>query len=629
MLDLMRRKAQSPYIQATIVIIILVFVFWGVGSNQGPGRNNAATVNGQAITYRDFQQAYERTTNRYRKQFGGSLPDALMNALNLRQQVINQLIERELLLQGAQQMGLRVSDEEIRKTVQTMGSFQDANGTFDVGRYKEILASSRMTPANFEASIRTDLLTDKVVNALGRFAQVMPEEVQNRFTFDYETTTLAYLAFTDKDFTARVKVTDEELAAFYDAQKDNYKTEPQKKLSYLFFSKKDGASQPTDAEIKAYYEQNLDTYNIPEQRHARHILLRTAPEANDETKSSTRKQLEEILAKARSGADFAELAKKYSEDGSAANGGDLGFFGRGQMVPAFDQAVFALKEGALSDIVETQFGFHIIKVEKIKPARQRQLAEVKDAIVDKLATEQGGARAFKAAGDAYEKIILAGSLQKYAQENKITVHSTDFFTRSKAPKELADKPSLLTAAFSLNKGELSSLVEDHNGYSILYIEDGKIPEVPPLASVRDRVVKDFIAAEATKLAEKAAQDLLTTLQNGGSFAAEANTLARTVKTATYSRADRSKSALPPKALDKGLELSVNTPTAGKVIGDGSTFYVLQLQERKAPAAEQLAGKETELRGKLLKENRIALLTAWIDTLKRKAEISINQQLLEQ
>ncbi len=628
MLDLMRRKAQSTYIQATIVIIILVFVFWGVGSNQGPGRNNAATVNGQAITYRDFQQAYERTTNQYRKQFGGSLPESLMKALNLRQQVVSQLVERSLLLQGAQQMGIRVSDEEIRNTIQTMGSFQN-NGTFDVKRYKEILAGSRMTPANFETSIRTDLLTDKVVNALSRFTQVMPDELQDRFTYDYETTTLAYLDFTAKDFTTKVEVQDDALATFYDAHKDNYKTDPQRKLNYLFFSTKDGDAQPTAAEVKTYYDQNLDKYQLPEQRQARHILLRTPPKADDETKNKTRKELEDILAKANNGADFAKLAKEFSQDGSAAKGGDLGFFGRGRMVPAFDQAVFSLKEGEISKIVETQFGFHIIKLEKINPARQQKLAEVTNEITTMLASKNGSAKAFKDAGDAYEQIILAGSLQNYAQKNNITVRSTEFFTRRNAPKTLADKPSLLTAAFSLKKGELSSLVEDHNGYSILYIEDGKEPEVPALDSVRARVEKDFITAEATKLAEKAAQDLLAAVKDGASLQDAAQKQARTAKEVTYSRSDRSKATLPAKAQDKGLELSVNGPTPNKVIADGSSFYVLQLQERKKPEANLLAGKETELREKLLKENRIALLTAWIETLKGKAEISVNPQVLEQ
>ena len=629
MLDLMRRKAQSPYIQATIVIIILVFVFWGVGTNKGPGRNNAATVNGQAITYRDYQQAYERTSNQYRQQLGGTLPESLKKMLNIPQRVINQLVERALLLQGAQQMGLRVSDEEIRKTIQTMGSFQNANGTFDVARYKEVLASSRMTPANFESSIRTDLLTDKVVNALGRFAQVMPDELQNRFILDYETTTLAYIAFSEKDFADKVSVQDDALNAFFESSKNNYMTEPQRQINYLFFSKTDGGSQPADSDIQAYYQQNAEQYNIPEQRHARHILLRTTPEDSDDTKNNTRKQLADILAKAKAGNDFATLAKKYSQDGTAANGGDLGFFGRGRMVPSFEQAVFSLKEGAISNIVETQFGFHIIKLEKITPARQRQLAEVKDEIISKLTAKQGSALAFKAAGAAYEQIILAGSLQKYAQENAIKVNSTSFFTRSKAPKELADKPSLLTAAFSLKKGELSSLVEDHGGYSILYIEDEKKPEVPALASVQKRVEKDFINAEATKLAEKAAQDLLTTLQNNTSLAAEATKLNRTVKTETYSRSERKNTTLPATVLDKGLELSTNTPTPKKIIRDGANFYVIQLQERKEPAGEQLAGKETELQGKLLKENQIALLSAWIETLKGKAEISLNQQLLEQ
>lgn len=253
---------------------------------------------------------------------------------------------------------------------------------------------------------------------------------------------------------------------------------------------------------------------------------------------------------------------------------------------------------------------------------------MKNAIVARLAAKEGGARAFKAAGSAYEQIILAGSLQKYAQENAVKVKSTDFFTRSKAPKDLADKPSLLAAAFSLKKGELSSLVEDHNGYSILFVEDEKMPEVPPLAAVRSRVEKDFVIAEAAKLAEQAAQDLLKALQDGGQLAAEAKKLGRTVATATYSRSERG-TTLPATVLDRGLTLSANAPTPNKVIKDGATSYVMQLQERKAPAAEQLAGKEKELQEKLLKENQLALLAAWIETLKGKAEISINQQLLAQ
>lgn len=627
MLELMRRKAQSSYIQATIVIIILVFVFWGVGSNDGPGRNDAASVNGQSISSSEFQRAYDRTVDQYRKQFNGSLPESLIKMLNLRQQVMNQLVERTLLLQGAQEMGLQVSTDEVRKTIQAMGSFQN-NGTFDVNRYKQILAGSRLNPTSFEASIRTDLLTNKVIDALSRFAQVTPEELKNRFVYDYETTTLNYLTFTADEFTNKVQVSDDALAAFYESRNENYKTAPQTKLNYLFFGKKDVLA-PTEAEVQAYYDQHIEEYKIPERRRARHILIKTSEQDNIETREEIHQRVGKILAEAKSGADFAELAKKYSEDKSAEDGGDLGFFVRGRMVPSFEMAAFSMQEGEVSDIVQTPFGFHIIKLETISYPGQHELAEVKDEIIATLTAQSETTYAFKAASKAYEQIILAGSMQKYAQENNATINSTELFARDAAPEELADKSSLLTAAFSLNKGELSSLVEDYSGYSILTIEDRKAPEIPPLADVRAEVEKGFIAVEAQKLAEKAAQNLLKAVQNGSPLATEATKVARTVKEATYSRSEQGETTLPGTVLGKGLELSANAPTPKKIITDNTTFYVISLREKKEPAVEEFAAKETVLREKVLQENQQAMLTAWLDNLKRKAEITLNQQMLDQ
>ena len=627
MLELMRRKAQSPYIQATILIIILVFVFWGVHTGNGPGRNDAATVNDQSISARDFQQAYERTVEQYRKQFNGALPDALVKMLNLRQQVMNQLVERTLLLQGAEKMGLRVSNEEVRTTIQTMGSFQ-SNGVFDIKRYKQLLSGSRLTPANFEASIRTDLLTNKVIDALGRFAQVTPVEINNRFVYDYETTTLDYLDFTGSEFTRQVKVAEDALAAFYETHKTEYKTAPQVKINYLFFAKKD-APPPSDEAIKEYYEQHLDQYKVPERRRARHILLKTTVNDNKETRAEIRKKMEKILAEAKSGKDFAELAKNYSQDKSATDGGDLGFFVRGRMVPSFEAVAFSMEEGQISDIVETQLGFHIIKLETISYPGQFSLADKKDEIAAILAAQDNGSHAFQTAGDAYEKIILAGSMQKYAEENKVPLNTTGFFTRDTPMKELTNKPALLAAAFTLNKGELSSLIEDRDGISILTIEDRKEPVVPPLADVKTQVEKDFITAEARKLAEKAAQDTLDAVNNGTPLAKEAAKLARKIKEATYSRSEQPATDLPSLVLEKGLELSVNAPTPRKIITDNDTFYVIVLKERKEPAAEGLADKETELREKLLAENQRAMITAWLENLRRNSKITLNQQFLEQ
>jgi len=629
MLELFRRKAQSPYLQAIIIVIVLVFIFWGVGTNRGPGRNAVATVNDQAIAYQDYQRAYDHTLTRYRDQFGGVLPEPLKKALNIQQQVLNQLIDRTLLLQGAAKMGLRVSDDEVRKTIQTMGSFQN-NGGFDVERYKAILANSRLTPTSFEANIRTDLLTEKVATTIGRFGRVAPDELDKRFTYDYETITIACLTLAAKDFHAKVAVTDQALDDFFAKQNERYKTAPQIKLQYLFFSTTAGAVPPGTEAIQAYYEQHLDNYFEAEQRRVRHILLRTNPDDSDEKLAATRKRLEDILAQAQAGKDFAALAKKYSEDSSASEGGDLGFFGRGQMIPAFETAAFTLdKPGALSNVVQTQFGFHILQLEATKTAHQRPLAEVKAEISAKLRAEQGSALAFKQANDAYEQIILAGSLAKYAETGNVPVQSTDFFTQQAPPADLAGKQALLSAAFSLKKGELSSLIDDHDGYGILYVTDAKEPEVPALATVREQVRADFVAQEAKRLAGEAAQAALDELRQGTPLAEEAKKLGRDIQhPQPFSRNDRSGVTLPGAVVEQALELQAAAPYPEKVIDTGNELYIIRLLEKAAPATELFAAKEKELRQRLLKENQLALVTAWLQSLKNTAEISLNQELLK-
>ncbi len=630
MLDLFRRKAQSPYLQAIILIIVLVFVFWGVGTSNGPGRNAVATINGQAISYQEYQQTYDRILTRFRDQFGGVIPEQLKKALNIRQQALSQLIDRTLLLQGADRMGLLVSDDEVRKAIQSMGSFQN-HGTFDVARYKALLASSRLTPAGFEANIRTDLLTEKVAATIGRFARVAPDELTKRFDYDYASVTLAYLAFAAKEFTGRVTVDDKALAAFFDKHKEQYKTAPQVKLQYLFFSSREGAAAPDDAAVKAYYDQHQADYAVGEQRRVRHILIRATADNSEEERAAARKKITEILSQAKAGKDFAALAKEYSQDASAAQGGDLGFFGRGQMIPAFESAAFALdKPGAISDVIETQYGFHILQLETIQPAHQRSLDEVKEEISAKLQVEQGSAVAFKQANDAYEQIILAGSLAKYAETGKAAIKSTDFFTRQAPPDAMAGKQALLAAAFTLKKGELSSLIDDHDGYGILYVEDTKAPEVPPLATVRDRVVTDFTAEESKRLAGEAAQTALDELRKGTPLADEAAKVGRAVQQAPpFSRHDRAGVTLPEPVVEQGLELTTRTPYPEKAINGGDTFYVIHLEGVKEPDPAEFTAKEAELREQLRQENGNALIKAWLASLKNAAEITLNKELLKE
>ncbi len=630
MLDLMRRKAQSPYLQATVLIIILVFIFWGVGGQQGNAPNTVATVNDVPISLQEYDRLYNQTLDRYRQQFGGSIPEGLLESLNLKEQVLNQLIERILVRQEAERLGIAVSDAEVRKEISKISSFQ-VNGVFDLDTYHQILAASRLTVEDFEAGVRADLLSRKVLDYLERFGRVPEHDLAARFAYDNEKIRVRYARFSAEEYKDQVTVTDEDLAAYFDEHKEAYKTSEQRNVKYLAFTTAgslDGVTL-TDDEIRAEYQRTLSRYTEPEIRRARHILFKVAADASAEEREAKRKKAEEVLAMARDkGTDFAGLATIYSEDSTAANGGDLGFFGRGRMVKPFEDAVFSMQEGEISDIVETRYGYHIIKLEEIKPARVRSLDEVRAEIEARLKQERARAVAEAAGRQAYEEIIKAGSLAKYMEEGGAVFQETGFFERSAPPAGVPADPAFVAAAFSLNKGELSSLVSLADGYAILFVEDIKPPAVPPLEEVREQVERDYIAAKAKEMAEEKAAAMLAAVRDGKEFAAAAEEFGVTVQESQpFSRAARFSAGLPLAVVEKGLSLSAAEPLADDVVTEGTAAYVVQFAGTEPIDEGEFAKRRDQYEKQIREENTNALLSAWIATLKARAEITRNSKLL--
>jgi peptidyl-prolyl cis-trans isomerase D len=639
MLSILRKKAQSPLIQATVLIIALVFVFWGVGSSQKGGRNAVATVNDDVIAFKDYQQAYDQNITNLRNQFGGTLPKGLLDSLDIKSQVINQLIQRILLRQGAEEMGILVSKSEIKQAIEEMEAFR-ANGAFDLQQYEAILSASRMTPAIFESTMQADLLSSKVLDNLGRFTKVADHEVTARFLYDNEQIKLEYVTFAPAAFTEKVAVDDKGLAAFYEENKGRYKTEPQIQLSYLFFSTEetDGPASFSDEEVQSYYERNINRYSQPEQRRARHILFTTSPQDPPDIKEKKLQQAEDVLQQARDDADFAELARQYSEGPSAPQGGDLGLFSRGRMVKPFEDAVFALENGGISEIVETSFGYHIIKLEEIVPPHITPLTEVQKDIRATLSREAAKNSAFAAANKAYEDIILAGSMEKYAAASDTAALETDFFTRQSPPagdgsaaRKIVSNPLFLNAAFALQKGELSSLVDLTTSYVIIYVKDFKPPVIMSLDEVREQVQENYIADRAEQLAREAAEQFLAGLSKTGAekaeWEAEIQQLGLKLQETDYVGRGGSGLELPATAIEQGFRLSAEHPYPEEIAISNTTFYVYKFQQKKEPTAESMAEKEEELRGRLLEEKKRGLLTAWLENQESRAEITINDKLL--
>jgi peptidyl-prolyl cis-trans isomerase D len=625
MLEFFRQKAQSAVIQVIIVVIILVFVFWGVGSNQGSGVNAAATVNDEPVTYTEFQRSYDARINELRDQLGGNLPDGLLQTLGVKDQILNELIQKTLIRQGAGEAGLMVGDAEVRAKIQAMDVFTNEGG-FDVGWYKQILAGNRMNATDFEMSLKSDMLIAKVMNHLTRFGGVADSELRGRFDYDYRQKKFSYVALEPAAFEKKVVVDDGALADFFAENQDNYRGESQLKLKYVLF--------PFDAKAKldipeetivSYFDQHKDEYVVPEQRQARHVLIMIDEGDSEDLITEKRKKAEGLLKRAREGADFADLARRNSDDkNSGTRGGDLGFFERGQMVKPFEDGVFGMQEGGLT-LVRSDFGFHVIRLEKIRPLQLKTVNEVRDSIIAKIKVDEIKKLASKQANDAYEQIILSGSLDKYAAGGgKLKV--TDFFTRKAVVEPLQSNPGLIQAAFGLRQGELSSLLEGGDSYAILYAQEIKEPEVPELAKVKARVTKDFVGRRSQELAKEAAETILAAVQAGVSLEAEAGKLGMKVEVSPMiSRADRAGSKLPPALIEAGLGLTAAVMYPDAVVTSGQTLYVAAFKGERAASAEKFEEKKDEIGKRLVEENRNAVAASWLAFLRDRAEVVIDQR----
>ncbi len=626
MLNVLRKQAQSPLIQSIVLVIVIVFVFWGVGTHLNGRRNAVAVVNDTEIPYQDYIRSYEQAIEGLRQQFGGKLPPGFAEQLGIKNQVLYRMIQTVLLQQGGEEAGIRVSDLPVQKKIGQMKAFEE-NGKFSIQRYKDILAQNRLTPASFEKGLQSDLHTERVQKLVGNFAFVPDNAAQRWLAYENEQIKLAYVKFEPSSFQDKVQTDEKDVAAWFEKNKPNYRSEPKIRLKYLFFKQSDEEQevQIAEADLKAKYEEDQERYQQPEQRHARHILFRVKEGASEAERVAKQKQAEEVLALAQAkDADFAALAKQYSDDTSnKEQGGDLGFFAAGRMVPTFDKTVFSMQPGEIKGPVETEFGFHLIKLEAIRPESVRSFAEVKESIAAELRRQQAKSLTFKRAAAAYEDIMRAGSLDKYSQQSKEQVQQSDYFSQKEPAEGLPKDPKFLDAAFKLKKGELSSVIELRDGYAVLFADDLKEPELPKLEEVHEKVVADYTKEKAAELAAKAAADLLASSREKKTLQAAEGTVVTETDFLKRSAAN-GKDVPPSQVLEDAFKLAWKENLPAKPVQADDVWFVYQIKERQ-PGTDKA---DEQMQHQLLAAEQRDLLTAWMGSLQATAKIEINQSLLK-
>ena len=630
MLQSFRNKSQSIYMQAIVVVIALVFVFWGVGASMMDNNEAAIVVGGDEITFPQYQQAYDKAYENMSKQFGGNVPKGMAESLGLKEQVITQLIQATLLRQGGKEMGVQLSNIEIQHTIQAMSQFEKA-GIFDIDTYNTVLEANRLSPTKFESNMRYDMIVEKTARAIGNFSNVTTDfEVQDLYKQINDSVAVNYVVVSPSTYVDTVQINEDKLAEWFTTVEENYKTAPQIKLDYLEYNYDTVGNkiQIDDATIANYYANNLTDFQTPEQRHVRHILFKASPDDTAEMHKQKRAQAEDILKRAQAGEDFATLAKNFSEGPSKTNGGDLGFFTQGTMVPTFDQAVFALTPDSISDIVKTDFGYHIIKVEEVRPASTRSIDAARDEIIALLQQEQAQALAFQLANNAYEGIISAGSLSAYlAASPEAPFTSTDFFSQENAPDTIKNDTPFLNAAFALQKGELSSLVKTTYGYAILFAKDVKEPETPALSDVKDQVTADYRQHLADEMAHDKAADFLKSLKADDSDFKEL-AIAQGLEpiTSDYITRQDKGNGFPSTLIEQIFQLTPERPLPNDIAVSGDELYVFSYIGRKPPTASMSdADRERYVAG-ILTNKRQMIISAWLAHQQANVDITRHARL---
>jgi peptidyl-prolyl cis-trans isomerase D len=439
----MRKHAGSWLIKVMLGAIVVVFVLWGVGSWTSQRSGRVATVNGDTITIDEYRITYKRLIDQVRQSFGNNANEELIRSLQLEQKALDQLVDNLLVRQAASELGMQVSDEDLSQSIRNISAFQVA-GVFDPRRYQLILTNNNLTPEAFEINQRDAILTQKLNNFINASVKVSDQEAVEWFKWNDASVNLNFFLLETSRY-KDIAVTDEEIQQYFESHKDAYKTKPALKVRYLKFAPQTYLSQVaiSDDEISEYYDEHLAEFQNPKTVEARHILIKVDPNAGPDDVAQAKERIESVLQKAQDGQDFAELAKQFSEGPSKDNGGHLGTFRREAMVKPFSDKAFAMKAGEISDPVKTQFGWHIIKVEKVNEPTTTSLADAKDDIRQKLADERSKIIAYDAAESVYDATFGGDQLTSVAAEHNLSIISTDFITREFRQKTCRRKRSSL------------------------------------------------------------------------------------------------------------------------------------------------------------------------------------------
>ncbi len=632
MLDRMRRH--KGWLKWSLAIVVLAFILLYIPSFLGnrtdvTSNDVIARVEGNDITAGEFRQTYQAQLQMYQGAYGGKISTQMLKQMGIDQQILQQMLDERAALAEARRRGITATDDEVRQRILTLPAFQENGQFIGEARYRQILGLQRppLTTDEFEEQIRKSLVIDKLRSAVTDWVTVNDADVQAEFARRNEKVKLEVVPILADKFRNEVQVGDAEVASYFDAHKAEYRVGEKRKVRFLLVDVQAMRSRVTVSprEVERTYNDNIEMYSTPEQVRASHILLKTDGKDDEAVKAKA----EEILKQAKSGADFAELAKKYSQDeASAKNGGDLDYFSRGRMVPEFDQVAFSLEPGQISDLVKTQYGYHIIKVTDKKPASTKSLDEVRQQIIDQMTWERAQSKASELSDTLEKAIRKPADMDKAARDNGLKVQESGYVTRDEPIMALGASPDVTAEVFALQDGAVSSAIRTQRGYAFVTVVGKQAPHVPKLEEVRDKVRDDLIKQKAFQLASQKAAQVAAEAQ-AGDMQKAAKAAGVEVKTTELIARD---APIPDIGVSPQVDAVAFSLPAGAVsqpIKTDNAMAVVKVLEKKEPTPSEFAADRDKTRDELLNERRNRFFSAYMLKAKQAMNITVNRQAIQQ
>ena len=634
MLDRMRQHKR--WLKWSLGLVVLAFIAIIPGVSMSPmtdptlPSNVIARVGEHEISLLQFQQIYMQQLNNYRLQSGGDVSEEILRSLGIDRQIIQQLIDEYAAITEAERLGLVVGDAEVRERIITLPQLQVDGQFIGDSAYYQLLQTQQppINPTQFEEEIRQQIMLERLQTAVTSWMTVTDEEIAEEHRRRNEKVKVNIISFRASEFRDEAEATDDDISLLYEEEAANYEVPEKRQLRFLLVDESEifDSLTVTDDEVRQYYDTNISQYQTPGQVRANHILLRVDDE---DTEEEVVERAADLATQARGGADFAELAREHSDDeGTAENGGDLGLFGRGRMVPEFEAAAFEMNKGDISHPVKSAFGYHVIQVTEKQEEITQPFETVQTTIQNLLKQERASSRSTALSRAIAAEVETPEDLAQAAASRGYELQESGFAARGEPILGLGMAPQVSAQAFSIEPNEVAG-VDTPSGPAFITVIATQDPYIPPIEEVRDRVREDVIRKKSLALALERANEAAEVLKSADDFVSAAETAEFAVGTSELVARGASFPQVGISSPVEAVAFAMEPGAVSDVIQAANSAAIVHLVEKEDASEDDLATNQDALRNELLFSRQNQFFSAYMENAKERLDIDIDLEVLDQ